>query len=280
MKRLILIALIFLFIPGVFLWADNFLGKKEGLSIEPPRKALLTPEVLRYSVEWLGVPVGKIILTTEGTEQINSRPCYLITARTFPNRFFVKLFDVEYKLASYTDKEGLYSLRFIKARRIKEVSDEMRIDFDQKNHRAFYKFFVPGGPAEIITFPSMRKERVVNAEATIDIPEQCQDLLSSLYYFRLLDIKEKNTYPVNISYGQVNWEMNVSAGKPYKKDFYKKGSLGVFTVSPKTQLADFILGKRELSITFTSDSARVPVIITVNTAIGQFRACLENLPDK
>ena len=46
--------------------AQNFIGKKEKIVIAEPEKSLRIGERLEYSVEWLGVAVGKIVLHVEG----------------------------------------------------------------------------------------------------------------------------------------------------------------------------------------------------------------------
>ncbi|MDP3732138.1 MAG: hypothetical protein Q8R31_03785, partial [Candidatus Omnitrophota bacterium] len=56
-------------------YAQNFKGKTQNITISDPAKELSIGERLEYSVEWLGVPVGKIRLKVEGITTINNYEC-------------------------------------------------------------------------------------------------------------------------------------------------------------------------------------------------------------
>lgn len=279
MKKTALFLLTVFFIPSALLFAQNFKGKVQEVTIAPAQKDLKIGETLNYSVEWIGIPIGKLVLKVEGLKEDKGRQYYHVSARTFPNSFFTRLYDVEYKLDSYIDKKKIVSARFVKSRRIKDVFNEVVIEFDQQNQKATYRHFTPGGKAEVVDFPSMRKEIVSCGTRVVPILPECQDLLSSLYYFRLLEIKENNSYPINMSYGQGKWIINIKVGKPYLKDIHRKGAFGVFCITPKTDLSNLILGKREVKFYFTADSRRIPVLMTFNSAIGQFRVAIKDFPE-
>jgi len=278
MRKIIFFLLIISLSQNTASFAQNFKGKDQHIQIEPPRKELTIGETLQYSVEWLGISVGKIVLKVENIKEAKGKQYYHVSARTFPNRFFSKLYDIEYKWDSYFRRGNLEPCRSIKVRRINDSILEVIVDFDQENHKAIYRHFAPRGKAEVIDFPSMRKEIVDSGETIVFLPNNSQDLISSLYYFRLMDIKEGKDYSIDIFYGQVNWKTDFKIGKPYLKDMYRKGAFGVFKVSPRTDLTNQILGKRDIALYFTTDSRRIPIMITFNTAIGQFRAIVENLP--
>ncbi|TRZ93986.1 DUF3108 domain-containing protein [bacterium] len=278
MKKIIFFLIVVFFSQNTILFGQNFKGKDLNINIEQPLKELSIGETLQYSVEWLGLPVGKIVLKVEDLKEAGGRQYYHISARTFPNRFFIKFYDVEYRWNTYVRRENLEPYRFVKIRRINNNILEVIVDFDQKNHRATYRHFAPHGKAEVIAFPSMRKEIVNSCKTIVPLPEDTHDLVSSLYYFRLMDIRENKDYSINVFYGQAGWNTDLKISKPYLKDFYKKGSFKIFEVSPRSDLTNLILGRRELTLYFTTDSRRIPIMITFNTAIGQFRAVAENLP--
>ena len=90
MKKLMVLTALLLILP-VFVSAQNFNGDKENITIADPDKALKIGEKLEYSVEWLGVPVGKIMLFIEGEKNINGHDCYYVTARAGPNKYLSKI---------------------------------------------------------------------------------------------------------------------------------------------------------------------------------------------
>ncbi len=275
MKKITVIWAIIFFSLSAILYAQNFRGRIEKISISEPERGLVVGEALQYSVEWLGVPVGKIILKVEGLEDIRGHKCYHITAQAFPNHFFKRFYDLEYTVHTYLDTQFFYPLRFEKIRRIKGERNNVLIDFDQEKNEA--KFESRGSGLLVKISPvreEMKKERPINFK----IAKGTQDLLSSFYYLRILEIKENQAYPINIYYDQRNWSVNMKVEKPFLKDIYKKGTFSVIRVYPDSDLNSYILGKRNFSVYFTTDSRRIPIEFKLNTALGPIRGVIQDLP--
>lgn len=278
MKKIIVIWTIIFFSLSAILYAQDFRGGIEKISISEPERGLVVGEVLQYSVEWLGIPVGKIVLKVEGIIDINNHKCYHITGRAIPNKFFRRFYDMEYKVDTYIDVKDLYPHRFEKIRRMNNIFTYVVIEFDQEKNKATYRYYTPQGPIEIIEFPSMRKEMIANETTTIEVPYGVQDLFSSFYYFRLLKIKEGASYPIDISYGLKNWKVDIKVEKPFWKDIYKKGTFAVIRGYPSSALNDFILGRRRIHVDFTADSRRIPLVFNLSTAIGSIQGIIQDIP--
>jgi hypothetical protein len=257
------------------LYAQDFTNKKQAMFISAPEKALDTKEVLRYSVEWLGIPAGKVILKVEGLENIKGYACYHITAEAQPNRFLRRIYDIEYKVHTYIDAQSFLTRRFEKTRRINNNVDYTVIDFNQEKNEAT---FLLKGSNVTFSISSAYKKIEANNPITNKIPPATQDLLSSFYYFRLLDIKENQDYPVNIYYNCRNWAMHMRVGKPFLREIRKKGNFPVVGVFPDTELNDYILGRRKFTVYLTIDSRRIPIEFKIQTAIGPIRAIIEDSP--
>jgi len=276
-KPLILLAVI-LFVSNTLLFAQNFKGEEKKITIFSPQKNLTAGEILEYSVEWLGIPIGKIILQLEEAKGPEGQEFYHISGRSFPNKFFTKIYDVEYRWDSYVYKDNLEPYSLLKIRRINDDFLDVKVKFDRKTYTAQYFHIARGKSAEVVDFPSGRIIQVSNRNSVVPYPNDTRDLLAVLYCFRLKDIKENESYFFNIFYGETPWKVEVKVGKPFMKDFYKKKTFPVFSMSSNTDLVYYILGKHGLRIYFTTDSKRIPILITINSAIGQFRAVLKNLP--
>jgi len=222
--------------------------------------------------------MGKIILRAVGIENINGHECYHINAQSFPNRFFRRFYDIEYKVDTYIDTKTFYPQRFEKTRRIKDIFTYVIIEFNREKNEAIYHYYSPKGPSEVFDFPSLRREMVANEIITIKVPPDAQDLLSSLYYFRLQNIKEDTVYSLNISYHSKNWPVEIKIEKPFLRDMHKKGTFAVIELSPSSELNDFILGRRGMRVYFTVDSRRIPLLFTLNSAVGIIRGVICDLP--
>ncbi|MFA4842282.1 MAG: DUF3108 domain-containing protein [Candidatus Omnitrophota bacterium] len=247
------------------------------LRIAAPRKSLELGEELHYSVEWLGVPVGKIILKVEGQNLIRGYNCYHITARAFPNSFLKKFYDIEYTVSSFMDVQGLFSVRFEKNRSLDGKKNYTVIDFDPEANTANFISEGQGGEQNLKIAPNRDKIESVNL-TTEKIPAATQDLLSSFYYFRLQDIQEGSSLPINIYYNQRNWPVAMKVDKPFLREIRKKGAFCVVKVFPDSQINEYILGKRRFEVFVTCDPSRIPLEFKLNTALGPLYARLSNLP--
>jgi hypothetical protein len=280
MRKAALLLIIFVSLNGIPLYAQNFKGKSQNLTIQRPEAELRIGETLEYSTEWLGFPTGKIILKIEGTSTINNIECYHISARAIPNRLFRRIRDIEYGIHTYMDKKRLLPYRFVKIRRIKDTYSCIVTEFNQDKNEAVYYYFSPKVSKEMMESPSYSRIPSDNQSFVIKtktVPE-VQDLLSSLYYFRLLNIKESEIRYINIPYGEKNWPVKIKIEKPYIKDLHKKGSFAVIRISPFSNLNDLILGKDRIVVYFTSDSRRIPIEFNLSTAMGSIRGVIQDVP--
>lgn len=277
-KQITQISPILLVIPFFIsiLNAQNFVSKEKDLTISEPEKSLRIGENLQYRVEWLGIPIGSIILNVAGIEKIDSNECYHIIARTMPNRFLTKLYDIEYTVHTYIDKNTLYTVRFEKTRRLRDKIAHIVIDFDRKKNEARIR---REGSADSIHISSLREELGRDMPITIEILGDTQDLFSSLFQFRLMQIKQDHSYPINIYYDERNWTINMKVERPFIKDMRKKGSFAVFKSLLESDLSSYILGKSNLYVYFTADSRRIPLEFHLGTGLGPVRGIIKNIPD-
>jgi len=273
-KTFIMLLAVLLFAP--FLYAQNFHGKEAiALAIEKPAKKLNINESLNYSVEWLGIPVGKINLHVEGVIKIDGRDCYLIAAKAWPNNFFKKFYDFEYNVNTLIDSHTFLTRRFEKTRRIGKDSMQEIIDFNRENNSVHYTR-QKKAPSLILSFERIKLEQDI--PSTYELAPNSQDLFSALYYFRIADIKPDDKFKLNIYYSLRNWQVVADIGRPFIKSLRKKGSLAVFNVRLTSLLNTFVLGKQDMEVVFSADSRRIPVLFKFGSGIGTFRGVLEELP--
>jgi hypothetical protein len=273
-KKQFLLAVLFLSLSYAA-YAQNFKGETQKLSILEPGHGLRAGEALEYSVEWLGIPVGKAILKVNGIAKINNHDCYQVTAQAIPNKFLKRFINLEYEVHTYIDTQYFYTRRFEKTRSLNNKTAFVAIDFDQEKNEATYK---AGGSAKSIIISPVREQIKAKTQATNKIPKGAQDLLSAFYYLRLAKINENGDYSLNIYYDQRNWQVNFKVEKPFLKDIYKKGSFSIFKVSPDSGLNDFILGRRKFTVYFTADSRRIPLEFRFDTGVGLIRGIIRDIP--
>lgn len=275
MRRTGLLLAIILFSLNSAAYAQNFKGKLEKeIIVLPPQKSLKIGERLTYSVELLGVPVGKITLNTQGIEKIDNNECYHIIARARLNRFFAKLYDIEYTVHTYINKDTFFTHRFEKIRRFKDKIHRTVIDFDHDKKEAQYN---EEGSAPLLEITTMRGQVADDIPATLKIINGTQDLFSSFYYLRLLEMEENKPYKINIYYDRRNWSIEAKRQKPFLKDIRNKGTFTVFEVSMDSRLGEFILGRSKIFVYFTADPRRIPLEFKFKTGIGSVRGIIQDI---
>jgi len=104
-----------------------------------------------------------------------------------------------------------------------------------------------------------------------------QDLLSSLYYFRLLKVDLNQEHTIQITYERKNWILSIKVEKLFRKDIYRKGNFALMQVSPDSDLNSQVLGKRKIYVAFTTDSRRIPVEFRLHSNAGFIRGTIKNL---
>ncbi len=262
-----------------FIYAQNFKGApQDDIAILPPAGVLKPGEILEYSVEWLGIPIGIIILKVEGRENINGHLCYHLSAKAIPNKFFRKFYDMEYNIHSYLDCKKLTTRRFEKIRRIKDALVYVEVQLYPEKKEAKYTYYSPSGPMKTVEFPSLKEKVISNLSETIAIPGEMHDILSALYYFRLLRVDLNQNYTMQIAYERKNWIVSMKIEKLFRKDIYRKGNFSLMQVSPDSDLNNLVLGKRKIYVTFTTDSRRFPVEFKLYSNAGFIRGIIKNPP--
>ena len=227
------------------------------VKIEEPAPSLEIGENLTYAVDWIGVPSGYITLETKEITKIGDRDAYHVIAKALPNKFFRFFYDVEYSVHTYIDTQTLKPLRFYKQRRHKKTMSYETIDF-----------FYPEGKA-------VWKDSEGNEMKELSLPQNPQDLLSSLYYFRLVkEIKVGEKFPVDIIYNGRSWPSVLMVDKIAGVEISKCAKFKAMLITPLTELATYITGFKSIQTYLSTDKKRVPLIFRMRTKIGSLSGVL------
>jgi hypothetical protein len=243
--------------------AQNFAhpANKSGCKAIPP--AIRNPilgEKLIYSLEWLGIPVGTLSLEVKDKVLINDQECIHVVGKISLNRLFSKIRNVNYEVDTYIDTDDLFSRRFRKRRWADDQFSDVVIDFHPTKNRAIYQ------------------DKVNKTTIPLELSEDTHDLLSNLYYLRLMKLELGKTYDLKILYGTQFWNVQIRVLDIENLEFYQLGNFDTFKVQIDTGLSKVILGKRHLTVFFTLDSRRLPLRFFVHSPIGPLRGQISNLP--
>ncbi len=217
----------------------------EDIVIEPPKDSFPEHEYLKYTVRWLGIPVGYITASIKGTKTINNREAYVleVTART--NAFCSAIYRIEDRFVSYMDKENLCTLRHEVYRREGRYKKDAVTDFDQVSHKAYFKNMLD------------------KSEKEFDIPPNVQDTLSACYYFRLLPIEIDKRIEYAVCNNESIYQLIGVVESKEIIDIPKLGDRKSFYIQPYAKLGNEKVKKGKVSGYFSSGSDRLPLLAVV-----------------
>jgi hypothetical protein len=228
------------------------------ISIEKPLKVLRVGEKFIYEVSWFGIHSGYITLTVKEIVNINATPTYHIVATAQPNSFFRFFYDVEYKVDTYLDVNRLRPLSFHKQRRLNQKVTIEKIEFDYAKNIAHWTY----------SDPKIKKDLVIT--------KNLQDLLSSLYYFRIQEISLGKKHYLDIFYNGNIWPVTLLAEKYLKINLPGRIKINAIVTKPISSLSTYITGFPKFEAFLTCDKERTPVLFKMPTRIGSLYGVLVN----
>ena len=223
--------------------------KEEVIKIEVPKQKLRVGEKFTYKAEWMGVDVGFATLMVEEITEINGREVYHITAKAQTASFVAKLFKVEDEISTYIDTEKLYPVRFDKKQKEGKHEKDEYVDFDQEKGRAVYF------------------SRLTHEKKEFSVPKGVQDPVSCIYYFRLSNIKQGEALFANVHLDDKNWFLETRAADMGIVKINNVGSWQAFMAQPMSWFQGELNKNAKVSIWFSADQDRIPLLIVVKSSI-------------
>lgn len=214
-------------------------------------------EELVYSISYMGVIGGELVLRIEEIIYHDDALCYKITATIKSNRTFSLFFKVDNYVESIYDVLGGFSRRYYIRQREGNYRNERTIELDYENMKADY------------TIESQDEIQVKYLERYL------QDSLSIFYEIRKKGFENKNIYEIPIISGNSEYDLKVELlGRRQLRTSI--GNYNTFHIKPYLHKEGEFKDKGDLEMYITNDHRRVPVLITVDVVFGNVRAELRS----
>lgn len=216
--------------------------RAEDIVIAVPNQRLPDYEMLTFNLKWVGIPVGAVTLTVNGIRNINGRDAYMLEARFKSNKFLSAIYNIDDRFVSYMDVEKLYSLRQEVYRKEGNYRKEAVTDFDQINHKAYFK------------------NAIDKSEKVVDIPPGVQDTVSACYYFLMLPLKVGDRIDFFVYNSEQTYQL---IGVVEEKLFMRTPALGIkeaFRMQPYVKQNGKQVEKGTLVAYFSCDKRRIPLM--------------------
>ena len=217
--------------------------------IEVPAKVLPEYEKLTYKAKYLGITVGTMVAEIKGITTIQGRQAYHFELSATTTPFFSKIFHVDDRFVSYMDIEKRHVLRQEIYRKEGNYKKESIVDFDQENHKAYYQHLL-NGTSEVI-----------------DIPENVQDVVTTNYYFRMVNFQLGDTLEYKVYVDEKVYDLLVLISDQKKLRVPGLGRQDTFVIQPFAELGGEDIKKGRGSAYFSIEESRLPFKAEVDTPL-------------
>lgn len=215
-------------------------------------KAFNVGEKLSFDIYWEFVKVGSADLSINKILNYNNREVFEVESRVASNSIISSIYKVDNMVKSYIDAEGIYSHKLEKRLREGSYKADRLFLFDQENNIA------------------------ISEDDTLEIPENCQDILSSFYYLRTLDLEVGKSYDIpNYDNGKIYY-LNV---KVLKRQTVRvpAGKFKCLVIEPTLKGEGLFKNEGRMKIYLTDDERKIPVILASKVKFGDVVAKLRKI---
>ncbi|MBN1290208.1 MAG: DUF3108 domain-containing protein, partial [Candidatus Latescibacteria bacterium] len=209
-------------------------------------------EHLVFDLTYSFYNAGTATMSVIGSEWVNGGECYHIQTTARSNDFISAFYKVRDQVDSYIDKKGIFSRRLEKRLREGGYESDRFVDFYHDR---------------LLALNTKEKYAITN------IPVYVQDILSSLYYIRTLDLDVGKTKEIEVyADGQV-YTLKVIVHKKEKIEV-PAGKFTCYKVEPVLKSEGLFRQKGRLHVWLTDDQYKVPVKMTSKVVIGSIASKL------
>lgn len=215
------------------------------------QSAFLPGEELVFSVQYGLITAGEATMrVSPQIRQREGRATYEIVTTANSSKMFSSVYRVSDRVVSYMDTLHLHSVRFEKHLREGNYRKDLWIVFDQEGNTA-----------------------LIDGKRSCEVAPHVQDILSSLYYVRTLDLKVgQSVYVPNHDNGK-NYPLEV---KVLERETVSVDA-GVFDclVLEPVLMGDAIFKQKgRLKVWVTDDQFKMPVLMKTKIVVGAIASVL------
>lgn len=208
-------------------------------------------EKLTFSVQYGLISAGTATMSIHPQVRVRSgRPAWEITTTARSSKVFSTFFEVNDRIVSYMDTLHLHSVRFQKHLREGGYSKDLFIVFDQDAHQAH-----------------------IDGKRTCEVEPHVQDILSSLYYVRTLDLEVgRSVYVPNHDNGK-NYPLEIIVhGR--ERISVDAGTFDTLVLEPVILGESIFQQKGRMKVWVTDDRIKMPVLMKTKIIVGSIAAVL------
>jgi hypothetical protein len=218
----------------------------------PPSHVAFAPgERLVFSIQYGLISAGEAVLEIEPQVKIRQeRPTWHIVSQAASNAAFSKVFRVRDRVESFMDTLELHSVRFEKHLREGDYKKDLLIVFDHARGKA-----------------------ILDHNRECDVEPHVQDVLSSMYYVRTLDLEPgRSVYVPNHDNGK-NYPLEVRV-EGRERVTVDAGTFDCLVLEPVLMGEAVFKQNGRLKVYVTDDDMHMPVLLKSKVFVGAIAGVL------
>lgn len=212
-------------------------------------------ERLVFEIGYGFVNAGTAVMGIPDVVSERGHLCYHIVSMAETNSFFSAFFEVRDVVESFLDTREMVSRRFEKHIREGDYRTEDLVIFDHDRHIAAY--------------PKRKGELIPLALAA-------QDILSSLYYVRMMELEVGKSIFIENHADRKNYPLEIKVLRRETVDV-PAGKFDCLVVEPILRAAGLFKSEGKLTVWLTNDEHKIPVQMRSKVIIGSISAELSEL---
>lgn len=207
-------------------------------------------EKLTFAVRYEFIKAGVATMHVADRVECGGGECFRIVSEARSTMPFSLVFEVEDRVESLLDAEEAYTWRYEKNLREGNYRAREVVVFDQREHTA--------------TYPDGR---------VVEVPERVQDVLTSLYYVRTMDLEVGRSVFIENHADGKNYPLEV---KVLRTEEVKvpAGTYQCFVLEPILKASGIFQHKGRLTVWMSTDPSHIPVMMKSKVVIGAINVVL------
>ncbi|MFH1690538.1 MAG: DUF3108 domain-containing protein [Candidatus Eisenbacteria bacterium] len=212
-------------------------------------------EKLTFEIKYGFVSAGTAIMGIPRTVMERGHECYHIVSLAESNPFFSVFFTVRDVAESFMDVRELIPRRFEKRLREGDFRAHDMVLFDHERHVALY--------------PS-------KGDRLVPISANTQDILSSLYYVRMMELEVGRSVFIDNHADKKNYPLEIKVLRRERINV-PAGQFDCIVVEPVMRGAGLFSQKGKLTVWLTDNEVHIPVLMKTKVMIGSISAVLTDV---
>ena len=227
------------------------------ITMAPPLTHPHLGERLGFHGRWFGIPVGYGWIEVKAIEEIAGRRAYHIEAQGHTNDVLSALYPIHDIVDSYLDVETLRPLRFEKHQHEGHYRADEVVTFDYGARTATYRSLLN------------------HSVKQIPLPDDFQDIISTMYWFRSQPIHPNQELSVNIYTDEKIFQTAILIKQAMMLELRKRGTFPCVVVEPQAKFKGLLVRRGRIWAYLSADARRLPLFVRATTPWGAMSLVLD-----